>query len=226
MKLHINDAASLLNLPVKTLKRWIRQGRIPINRAGDTCIFKKEKLYDWAKRNNLSISDKKNFDEKSVETNNQILSDALIKGEFLYEVQGQTKKELFLSVIKQLGIEDSENEKEFLKRLIEREELSSTGIGRGVAIPHPREPMAKLFSFPLIVVVFPEKPIEFGSIDNKDVFVLFFIISRNVKEHLKLLSNLSFCLRHESFISFLEKKPSMDEVISKIEVFENQLLGQ
>jgi PTS system nitrogen regulatory IIA component len=212
MKLHINDAASLLNLPVNTLKRWIRQGRVPINRTEDICIFKKEKLNEWAKRNNLSISDKKSCDEKCIEV--------------LYEVTGQTKEELFSSVIKKLDIENNELEKEFLKRLLEREELSSTGIGKGVAIPHPREPIASLFSSPVIAVVFPEAPLDFGSIDSKKVFVLFFIISGNVKEHLKLLSNLSFCLRHENFIAFLKNQPSMKEIIEKIETFENLLLNQ
>ncbi|MGE4519272.1 MAG: PTS sugar transporter subunit IIA [Desulfobacteraceae bacterium] len=226
MKLHINDAASLLNLPVNTLKRWIRQGRVPINRTEDICIFKKEKLNEWAKRNNLSISDKKSCDEKCIEANSHILSSALSHGKVLYEVTGQTKEELFSSVIKKLDIENNELEKEFLKRLLEREELSSTGIGKGVAIPHPREPIASLFSSPVIAVVFPEAPLDFGSIDSKKVFVLFFIISGNVKEHLKLLSNLSFCLRHENFIAFLKNQPSMKEIIEKIETFENQLLNQ
>jgi PTS system nitrogen regulatory IIA component len=226
MKLDINEAASLLNLPVNTLKRWIRQGRIPVNRAGDTCIFKKEKLYDWAAKNNLSISDKKNFTKNCAETNNNILSCALAQGKVLYEIEGEKKEEFFSNVLNELNIENNELEKVFLNRLLEREELSSTGIGNGIAIPHPREPLPSLFPSPAIAVVFPKEPVYFDSIDNTKVFVLFFIISRNVKEHLKLLSNLSFCLRHKSFIDFLKTKPSMEEIINQIEIFENQLLSQ
>ncbi|MCB9480953.1 MAG: PTS sugar transporter subunit IIA [Desulfobacteraceae bacterium] len=226
MKLHINDAASLLNLPVNTLKRWIRQGRVPINRSEDICIFKEEKLHEWAKRNNFSFSEKKNIDKKLIETSTHILSSAISKGKVLYDAEGKTKEEIFSYVVKKLGIGDSELENEFLKRLLEREELSSTGIGKGVAIPHPREPIDNLFSSPFIAVVFPKEPIEFDSIDNKLVFVLFFLVSKNVKEHLKLLSNLSYCLRHENFIGILQDKPSMEKIITEIEFFENQLLNQ
>eukprot|EP00831_Metopus_contortus_P033649 TRINITY_DN26945_c0_g1_i1.p1 TRINITY_DN26945_c0_g1~~TRINITY_DN26945_c0_g1_i1.p1 ORF type:complete len:162 (-),score=34.92 TRINITY_DN26945_c0_g1_i1:57-542(-) len=161
MKLHINDAASLLNLPVNTLKRWIRQGRVPINRSEDICIFKEEKLHEWAKRNKFSFSEKKNIDEKLIETGAHILSSAISMGKVLHDAEGRTKEELFSFVIKNLDIEDTELEKEFLKRLLEREELSSTGIGKGVAIPHPREPIENLFSSPLITIVFPKEPLGF-----------------------------------------------------------------
>jgi PTS system nitrogen regulatory IIA component len=226
MKLHINDAASLLNLPVNTLKRWIRQGRVPINRSEDICIFKEEKLNEWAKRNHFSFSEKKGIEKKVLDSGTQILSSAVSSGIVLYDVEGSTKEDIFSFVIKNLGIDDDENKNEFLKRLLEREELSSTGIGKGVAIPHPREPLDNLFDSPLIAIVFPKEPLEFDSIDKSLVFVLFFIVSRNVKEHLKLLSNLSYCLRHENFIAFLKNKPSMEKIISEIEFFENQLLNQ
>ena len=64
---------------------------------------------------------------------------------------------------------------------------------------------------------------DFDSIDNEKVFVLFFIVCTKVEQHLKLLSNISFCLRHDSFIEFLKKEPSQKDLVKRIEYYESEL---
>ncbi|MBW1759825.1 MAG: helix-turn-helix domain-containing protein, partial [Deltaproteobacteria bacterium] len=49
MKLTIKEVARSLDLPSNTLERWVRQGRIPMRRTGNTCMFKKSVLEKWAK---------------------------------------------------------------------------------------------------------------------------------------------------------------------------------
>ncbi|PID77973.1 MAG: hypothetical protein CSB21_02450 [Deltaproteobacteria bacterium] len=223
MKHHIDEVASFLNLPVNTLKRWIRQGRIPVHRNGDICIFKKDKLDEWAKKNSLSFNNK-NFETGQAETGKEqrLLSRAFSDGRVFYDVDKTSKEDIFSFVVEKMDF-SSKHKAEFLKRLFEREEMSSTGIGRGIAIPHPREPMEGFVEHSIINTVFLKEPVDFESIDNQKVFVLFVIVCRNVKEHLKLLSSLSYCLRHDSFIDFLRKKPDPLEIFMEIDSFEQKL---
>lgn len=222
MKLDINEVASSLNTPANTLKRWIRQGRIPIHRSNETCIFKREKLEEWAKRNNLTFKPKSDNKSKKQENSDTILSSSLMDGEVITGIVPGEKQEMFSSVIETLDLKN-DIKKSLLKRLMEREAMSSTGIGKGVAIPHPRDPISRLGGSPKLVAAFLDQPVEYDSIDGQDVFVLFFILCKDVKEHLKILSNLSFCLRHDSFIDFLKIRPSREELVEEIKSFEERL---
>jgi PTS system nitrogen regulatory IIA component len=109
------------------------------------------------------------------------------------------------------------------QRLVEREQLMSTGIGKGVAIPHPRTPLEDLGEDSILATFFLNDKIEFGSIDDKPVFVLFILLSPTTKEHLNLLSRLAFCVRDNGFVSFLETAPDTEALLEKIETFEKQL---
>ncbi|MCP3950984.1 MAG: helix-turn-helix domain-containing protein, partial [Desulfobacterales bacterium] len=48
MKLNINEIARCLDLPVSTLDRWIRQGRIPVQKSGPNWSFDAQVLKKWA----------------------------------------------------------------------------------------------------------------------------------------------------------------------------------
>ncbi len=66
----------------------------------------------------------------------------------------------------------------------------------------------------------------FGEVDDKPVFVMFILLSPNVKIHLHLLSKLSFCLRNDTFVEFLKTSPEQDEFFSKIAEFESMITDQ
>ncbi len=106
---------------------------------------------------------------------------------------------------------------------MEREKLTSTGIGQGVAIPHPRNPMGQGLTEPMIVTCFLEKNVAFQSIDDQPVFVLFLLLSPTIEIHLNLLSRLSFCLRESDFIRFIRQAPDAEQFLSRIEEMENCL---
>lgn len=73
--------------------------------------------------------------------------------------------------------------------------LGSTGIGDGIAIPHPRSPL--IFNLPhaSLTLSFLEKPIDFGALDGKPVFAAFTILSQTVRGHIHLISRLAHVLR-------------------------------
>ncbi len=82
--------------------------------------------------------------------------------------------------------------------LTEREQLQSTGIGEGVAIPHGALLQLQMQHATLLIVPFG---VDFAAIDGVPVNILFAVIGpkRATGEHLKTLARVSRLLRNRSF---------------------------
>jgi len=223
MKLTIYEVAKSLNLPINTIERWIRQGRIPIQKSSSVYIISEAVIKKWADSHNLSfsLSKKEANQDKNIVPEN--LMPAMQRGSVLYGIKGQTVEEVLKDATD--NIQDSliKNKEALFATLIERESLASTGIGNGVAIPHPRIPLSELRKNSAIITCFLEKPVEFGAVDNQPVFIMFILLSISVKTHLHLLSRLSFCVRNKLFIEFLKTSPAPDALYTKISDYEEEL---
>ncbi len=91
--------------------------------------------------------------------------------------------------------------------LSDREQLQSTGIGEGVAIPHGA--LAQLDTQCAALLIVPEG-VEFAAIDGVKVNLLFAVIGpkRATGEHLKTLARVSRLLRNKGFRDRLTTAPS------------------
>lgn len=224
MKLSMDRVADGLNLSESTLKRWIRQGRIPLQRSGKDVLFSPAALEKWAHEHHLPFS--LNQDQEAVEkeaSSTCSLVSAMQRGEVHYHVDGDAPDTALRSAVGRVSFLTLEDQEELFQKLIAREQLASTGIGNGIAIPHPREPLSHPPEAPVIITCFLEKPINYNAIDDKPVFVLFLLISPTVKLHLHMLSRLSFCIRNHEFVDFLATQPKAADLFSRIAVFEEKL---
>jgi nitrogen PTS system EIIA component len=101
---------------------------------------------------------------------------------------------------------------EIAKVLLEREQLGSTGIGDGIAIPHGR-----LSSIDSIVMGFgsSEQGIEYDSIDNNPVNIFFLLLTpeNSTGGHLRVLAQISKLLKNKQFKTNLTNAKSTQEVI-------------
>jgi PTS system nitrogen regulatory IIA component len=223
MKLTIHEVAESLNLPLNTIERWVRQGRIPIRKSGNVYTIKETTLQKWADKHSLSfsLSQKKNHQDKN-SVPDTLLS-AMQRGSVLYNIKGQTLEEILQYAIDNIQGSLIKNKEELFNALIEREALASTGIGNGVAIPHPRTPLSEMQDNAAIITCFLDKSVDFEAIDNKPVFILFILLSVSVKTHLHLLSRISFCVRNQPFIDFLKTTPVPDAFYARIADYEKEL---
>ncbi|MDL1964626.1 MAG: PTS sugar transporter subunit IIA [Deltaproteobacteria bacterium] len=224
MKFSLNDMARCLDLPVSTVDRWIRQGRIPIHRSGNACLFKKAVLEKWAFNHSLPFflpNEKKEiYKEQNLGLTN--LLPAMQLGGVFHDVKGDDVESVLKSAVDKVPVL-SINKEELYKRLLEREALTSTGIGKGVAIPHPRAPLPEEIDNPLITTCFLEKSTDFAAVDDRLVFVMFILLSTSIKIHLHLLSRLAFCVRDDLFVEFLRTYPDTSSFLSRIADCENLL---
>jgi len=99
----------------------------------------------------------------------------------------------------------------FLQDVLEREKLGSTGIGKGVALPHARTAQVKQI---IVAMTRLTKGVDFGSEDNEPVRLIFLIGTplKAVGEYLKVLAKLSKILRQDKIRKKLLKAESAVEV--------------
>jgi len=107
-----------------------------------------------------------------------------------------------------------------IEAILKREELGSTGIGRGVAVPHTKHPsVSELVG----TVAVSEEGVDFDSLDGEKVHLLFLLVSPPDRpgDHLRALENISRQLRDETFCRFLKQSKTPDEVWQLLEEADN-----
>jgi mannitol/fructose-specific phosphotransferase system IIA component (Ntr-type) len=90
---------------------------------------------------------------------------------------------------------DPDARQKLVRALHEREQLHSTGIGDGVALPHARNALVGLVDRPLIVFGRHTQGIAFGAIDGAPTRMFFLLVAPTVTEHLAVLARISRLLR-------------------------------
>jgi fructose-specific phosphotransferase system IIA component len=132
------------------------------------------------------------------------------------DLKAKNKKDALLELSQLLGVSDSIEDYEVIeKALIEREKLGSTGIGKGVAIPHAKTDFAKKLT---IAFGRSNERVNFESLDGEDVN-LFFVFASPLSDssiYLKILARISRLIRDEKFRKKLLLAPSSQEIIDII----------
>lgn len=103
--------------------------------------------------------------------------------------------------------------KDLRTKCLAREELLSTGVGNGVAIPHPRDPVATLRAPAIVVFGRSTQGIDFGAADGKPVHLFFLMCSQNIELHLHLMGRLARLLRHGDFIAHCRTAATPQDVM-------------
>ena len=82
-----------------------------------------------------------------------------------------------------------------VQALREREQLHTTGIGGGIALPHARNALAGIVDRPVIVFGRHAKGIPYGAVDDVPARLFFMLVAPTVQQHLAILARISRLLR-------------------------------
>ncbi len=122
-----------------------------------------------------------------------------------------------LSAADQIKPEDRED---IIAAIMKREELGSTGIGRGVAVPHTKHPSVDRLVGTVGVSV---DGVDFDSLDGEKVQLFFLLISPPERpgDHLRALENISRQLRDDTFCRFLKQSKTPQDIQQLLEEADN-----
>ena len=104
-----------------------------------------------------------------------------------------------------------------LRGLIEREELMSTCIGDGVAIPHPRTPPAGLFPSPAVVLGRCPGGVDFNSPDGHPTDLFFLVCATDLPSHLRLMAKVAGLATRDDLMARLRRSVDVEEVSEVLE---------
>ncbi len=217
MELSVFDLSKHLGVTTSTIERWLRQGKLPVSLRGANIKFQVKELEMWASKHNLELKITQDPAPEIAQKPEISLSSAILNGGIYIDIPGHDTESALKESISKISAVPEEHKQGLLARLLEREAALSTGIGGGIAIPHPREQVAFLDN-PVVSVCFLKNDVDYKALDHQPVSALFILLCPELKMHLKLLSSLSFCLKNQNFIQFLKDQPGEDNLVSKIDL--------
>lgn len=108
-----------------------------------------------------------------------------------------------------------------LQAVIEREKIMSTGIGKGVAIPHGKCDAVKELAG---VLGIKKEGIDFAALDEQPVYLFFLLVSPPDVSgpHIRALAHISRLLRHDNLRKSLIDAKTVDEVLKLVETEEKR----
>jgi len=111
-----------------------------------------------------------------------------------------------------------------VKAIMKREDLGSTGIGRGVAVPHTKHPSVNRL---IGTVAVSQQGVDFESLDGEPVQLFFLLVSPPDRpgDHLRALENISRQLRDDTFCKTLKEAAGPQDVWRLLEEADAQSIA-
>jgi len=217
MQLTIRDAARLLQVSEKTIYRWIRKGELPAYRFHDQYRFNEVELEEWAARHRRPLHRAPGPEGPSPGALPPSLADAIRRGGIHYRIDGRTRDQVFKSIVSLPGIPSHVGRTSLLEMLRTRERIAATAIGGGIALPHPRHPLALGVDEPTVLLCFLEHQVDFGALDGKPVHTVFLILSPTVQAHLQTLARIGFVMQDPAFRKLLDRRATREAILDRLD---------
>ncbi len=152
------------------------------------------------------------------------LTDFVDAGSVNPDLQASTKEEairVMVGSLKESGKVSADQEEAIVAAILKREELGSTGIGKGVAVPHTKHSSVNEL---VATVALSSDGIDFASLDGEPVYIFFLLISppEQPADHLRGLESISKHLRSDNFCNFLRQAKSKEDILDLLSEADNE----
>jgi PTS system nitrogen regulatory IIA component len=147
------------------------------------------------------------------------MSDFVVRDAIIPELPVTNKEGVIRAMVESLraaGQFRGADLEDIIRAILKREFLGSTGIGRGVAIPHTKHNSVERL---IGTVAVSNKGIAFDSLDGEPVHVFVLLISPQDRpgDHLRALENVSRSLRDDNFVRALRAATTREEIIALLD---------
>jgi len=180
--LTIDEVAKYLRVSERTVYDWAQRGEIPSGKIGTVWRFKKSDLEKWVNER-LSAN-------KLIPQGGNIHLETLLSPDRIIFLNFSSKRDALLAMADNISTAPQiKNRQEVAQEILRREDLMSTAIGRGIAIPHIR--LSSITDLVVSVGISQTDIIDFQALDDEPVRLLF-MIAAATNQHAYYLQTLSF----------------------------------
>ncbi len=208
------ELATYMKLNEKTILKMAQKGELPGVRVGSQWRFHLVAIDRYLQKDIMHTTEDEL--DSILSTTDHVIPLSRLLDKSLIELNLKAKdKEGVLDEIVEIAdaagvISDRE---QLLEELKSREEMLSTAVGNGIALPHPRKPNPTWFKKPNILMARSEKGVDFDSPDNKKVHLFFMTCAPSMMVHLRLMAKISKLLHIEGVIDKFMQASNSDEII-------------
>jgi len=146
------------------------------------------------------------------------LSDIMVTDAIVPELKAKTRDEAITELIESLanaGAVAKKSVKDIAKAVLAREGQATTGIGKGVALPHAK---LKGIKKPIGTIGRSSEGIDFAALDSKPVYSVILLLSSpdNPDEHLQAMETIFKHVQRDIFRKFLRQSETKDAIVDLI----------
>lgn len=224
MRLGVRDVASQFGVPEKVVFRWVDEDGLPVSKVDGQYRFSPSALFEWATVRGMKIPpalfrEPENGDREVLPN----LVEALRAGGVIRDVAGTDKKTVLSALVGHLKLPRNVSPEGLLQIIMAREQLGSTGIGEGIAIPHVRNPIVMRVPKPALLLGLLRQPIEYAAVDRKPVHSVFLVITPTTRSHLHILSRLGYVLQNYGIRNLLESRAPSERILDAMAEVESRI---
>jgi len=224
--LTIAETASYLKVSEKTIRRLIDDGAIPCAKVGGQWRFMRTMLVYWL-QSQMNVVPQQEYINSLLSQKEAISVARLIDPSCVFMNLQPDSPEIILKILSDSmarcgAIADEDL---FLEQLMEREKIMPTGIGKGIAIPHPRTSGISPVIRSALAIGFCPQGIDFNSLDGTKTYLFIVIASRTDQVHLRVLTLLTRMAGDDSFLPAVFNMKSPAAFISYLLEKETEILS-
>ena len=205
--LTIEEVAKYLRVSDRTVYDWAQKGEIPAGKIGTVWRFKKSEVENWV--NARLSSDSSKQAEMQIQVRNILSPDRVV---FINQT---SKHDALVALADVLGTAPQvKNSSELTQEILKREELMSTAVGIGIAIPHVR--LSSVTDLVMAVGVCKKPISDYQTIDEQPVNLLFMIAAAYNQHsyYLKTISHFAGMLKDNDLRNAINSATSEQEVFN------------
>jgi nitrogen PTS system EIIA component len=230
----LEELACMLGADPRRLERMAQSGEIPCQKVGGQLRFNRATVTEWLQQNmstfkeeHLAEVDAGITAHREAKPDELVIS-ALLRPDAVTTSLGSRTKNSTLRSLVDLAENTGlvYDPKELLEAVMYREELCSTAIGDGIAIPHPRRPLPYAIAEPLLVVAKTSQGIAFGAPDGRLTNLFFFTASQDDRHHVHILARLFRMILNSDLVPRLLDAPTPQDMIAAMTQREQEVLSQ
>lgn len=222
--LSLRDAAARLRLTERAVARLAQKGELRGTKDGATWVLDAESVEEWLQRQTNSAAPVTSQTLSPAATGipeAPTILRAMSPLRMNFNLMAQDREGV-LRELTALVVAPSEKRmfNALLKALKAREDMCTTCVNEGIAIPHSRNAIVGLVDEPVIAYGRHRTGVEFGAFDGKPVHHFFLLCAPNVRQHLQLLARLSRILHNADFRRRLGETRNPEQLMALIKEFE------